>query len=109
MTVPTATPMRPFGDQRPPGRVADRVFRAFAAIGAGLVLVILTLILVSTTREAWPAFSDQGLSYLTSSTWDVVQGSFGTLAFTFGTLVVSTIALCIAVPVSLGEIGRAHV
>ena len=62
-----------------------------AATGGALVLVILALILITTTRKAWPAFADQGLSFVTSSTWDVVKGSFGTLAFTFGTIVISLV------------------
>ena len=99
LTAPDTTPL---GDHRPPGRVVDRVFRVLAATGGVLVLVILALILATTTRKAWPAFADEGLSFVTSSTWDVVQGAFGTLAFTFGTLVISVIALAIAVPVSLG-------
>jgi phosphate transport system permease protein len=99
LTAPDTTPL---GDHRPPGRVVDRVFRVLAATGGILVLVILALILATTTRKAWPAFADEGVSFVTSSTWDVVQGAFGTLAFTFGTLVISVIALAIAVPVSLG-------
>ncbi len=96
------TAPEPLGGHRPPGRIVDRTFRALAATGGALVLVILAAILVTTTRNAWPAFADQGLTFFTSSTWDVVQGTFGTLAFSYGTLVISVIALLIAVPVSLG-------
>src|SRR5207237_6895147 len=39
---------------------------------------------------------------LTSSKWDPAGGHFGALAFVYGTLVASTIALIIAVPVSIG-------
>jgi phosphate transport system permease protein len=92
----------PLGDHRPPGRVVDGAFRVLAATAGMLVLVILALILITTTRKAWPAFAEEGLSFITSSTWDVVQGAYGTLAFTYGTLVISVIALVIAVPVSLG-------
>jgi len=75
-----------------------------------LVLAILALILISTLIQAWPAFSYQGVSFLTSSVWipndpdgdGPAEAQFGTLAFTFGTLVVSLIALVIAVPISIG-------
>ena len=41
---------------RPPGLVTDRVFR-WVALAAGLmVLVVLALIIVSTTNQAWPWF-----------------------------------------------------
>ncbi|MGN9910845.1 phosphate ABC transporter permease subunit PstC [Phytohabitans sp. LJ34] len=72
-------------------------------IGAGLlVLAVLALILITTTREAWPALSKMGLDFITSKTWDPPAGVFGALAFIFGTAVVSLIALIFAVPVSLG-------
>lgn len=80
----------------------DRAFRTLA-VGAGLlVLVILAGIAYTTTREAWPAFQQQGPSFLTSADWNPSAGAFGALALVYGTLVVSTIALLIAVPVSLG-------
>ena len=81
---------------------ADRLFR-FSALAAGLlVLAILALILVTTSREAWPVFADEGLSFLTSKTWDPASNEFGALAFVYGTVIVSLISLLIAVPVSLG-------
>jgi phosphate transport system permease protein len=67
-----------------------------------LVLVVLGLILISTTNEAMPAFRQEGSRFLTSSKWDPAGGHFGALAFIYGTLVVSAIALVIAVPVSIG-------
>jgi phosphate transport system permease protein len=82
--------------------IPDRVFRGLA-LGAGLlVLVVLALILVSTTKEAWPAFRQEGLGFLTSKEWSPGQGHFGALAFVYGTLVVSAIALLLSVPVSIG-------
>jgi phosphate transport system permease protein len=67
-----------------------------------LVLVVLGLILVSTSKEALPAFRQEGLRFLTSDQWIPSQDRFGALAFIYGTLVVSAIALVIAVPVSIG-------
>lgn len=89
---------------------ADRVFSG-ASLAAGLlVLAILALILVTTLVQAWPAFTYQGVSFITSGVWipndpdgeGPARAQFGTLAFTFGTLVVSLIALVIAVPISFG-------
>jgi phosphate transport system permease protein len=84
------------------GTRADRLFRVLA-LGAGLlVLAILGLILVTTTREAWPAFKDQGLSFVTSREWNPPEGKYGTLGFIYGTAIVSLISLIFAVPISIG-------
>lgn len=94
--------VRPVRDERAPGVAGDRAFRWLALGGGLLVLVILALIVWSTTTEAWPAFRHEGLSFLTSSTWDPAHGKFGALAFVYGTVVISFIALLFAVPVSIG-------
>ena len=84
------------------GRRSDRVFRWVTLLAGLFVLAILGLIATSTTREAWPAFHSQGLSFLTSSTWIPAEGKFGALAFVYGTVLSSLLALLLAVPVSLG-------
>ena len=87
---------------RPPGRFADLAFRWIALLAGFSVLVVLGLIAFSTTHEAWPAFSKEGVHFFTSKTWDVPGQHFGALAFIAGTLLVSAIALFFAVPVSIG-------
>jgi phosphate transport system permease protein len=83
-------------------RRGDTLFRG-VALGAGLVvLIVLALIAASTTKEAWPAFQQEGLSFVTSSTWIPSEGKFGALAFIYGTILSSFIAVVLAVPVSLG-------
>ncbi len=83
-------------------RRADDGFR-YLTLGAGLlVLAILALIAWSTTREALPAFREQGLGFLTDSRWAPNEGAFGALAFVYGTFFVSLIALVFAVPASVG-------
>jgi phosphate transport system permease protein len=82
--------------------VADRAFRLLV-LGCGLVvLATLALIAVSTTNEAMPAFRHEGLGFVTTNRWDIVHNHFGSLAFIYGTLVSSAIALVISVPVSVG-------
>jgi phosphate transport system permease protein len=83
-------------------RRADQLFRWLCLASGLLVLVVLGLILVSTTNEAMPAFRQEGIHFLTSDQWIPGQGRFGALAFIYGTLVVSAIAVVIAVPVSIG-------
>jgi len=103
----------PSGDLRRRGGAAigDRAFRWLALASGLLILVILALILSTMLSHAWPALRSEGLRFFTSSTWvpndpDGAEGprqpEFGALAFLYGSLVVSLIALAVAVPVSLG-------
>jgi phosphate transport system permease protein len=109
----TQIPDRSTESLAPKGRgvLADRTFW-LVSIGAGLlVLAILALILVTTVREAWPALSYSGWDFITSSEWvpndpdgpeGPLQPKYGALAFIYGTVVVSLIAILIAVPISIG-------
>lgn len=73
------------------------------ALGAGLlVLVILALIAYVIVSKAMPAFRHEGASFVTSDRWDPNKQQFGALAFVYGTLVSSAIAVTFAVPLSLG-------
>src|SRR5436853_5886942 len=81
---------------------SDRAFRAVALVAGMLVLVVLALIAYTTTSKAWPAFRQEGIGFVTSRRWNPNAGQFGALAFIFGTLVSSTIAIVFAVPLSLG-------
>jgi phosphate transport system permease protein len=80
-------------------------------VAAGsLVLAILALITASLLSQAWPAFKEAGLDFVTSKTWipndpdgaGPLAPHFGALAFVYGTIVASAIALVLAVPVSIG-------
>lgn len=92
-----ATPV----DFRRRGGRADQAFTGLTFIAGAIVLVILALVAIVMTSRAWPAFSEMGLRYFTSSRWAPAQGEYGILAFIYGTVISSTIALLIAVPVSL--------
>jgi phosphate transport system permease protein len=83
-------------------RIGDHVF-AIAALLAGLsVLAILVLIAYSTTKEAWPIFQQKAGQFLLSTTWAPNKNEFGALAFVYGTVLTSAIALVFAVPLSVG-------
>jgi phosphate transport system permease protein len=83
-------------------KLADKSFRVMALLCGLLVLAILVLIAYFLTQQAWPAFTHEGLSFFTSSTWDPTKGEYGALAFIYGTVITSIIALAFAVPTSLG-------
>jgi phosphate transport system permease protein len=84
------------------GRRADSIFAVFAALSGVLILLVLGYMVVSTTGTALPVFGSQGISFITSSEWSPSSGQFGALAFIYGTVITSVIALVIAVPLSLG-------
>jgi phosphate transport system permease protein len=100
---------RPPAADSPPPRltsrrpaIADRGFR-YLALGCGLlVLVVLALIAVAMINKAWPAFHSQGTRFFFSKTWDINNNKFGALAFAYGTVVTSIIAIVVGVPVSIG-------
>ncbi|MEZ4314391.1 MAG: phosphate ABC transporter permease subunit PstC [Polyangiaceae bacterium] len=84
------------------GPVGDRIFAAttgtFGAVVLALPLLMMAL-LYSASRLSIHKF---GAGFLTGTTWDPVREIFGALPFIFGTVVSSLLALCLAVPVSLG-------
>ena len=84
------------------GRWADPLFATLAALCGVLVLLVLAYMVISTTTTALPVFKSQGISFVTSSTWDPSNGQFGALAFIYGTIMTSLIALIIGLPLSLG-------
>lgn len=84
------------------GAVADGIFRRVTLLSGVAVLVILLLIAVTTTKQAWPAFSEFGTSYFFGLEWIPSKGIFGIVPLVFGTVLVSLIAVFFAVPLSIG-------
>jgi phosphate transport system permease protein len=81
--------------------LGDRGFQWLAAGSGLLVLVILVLIAFSTTQQAMPWFTHEGLGIF-STAWDPAHNKFGALTFIYGTAITSVIAIVLAVPVSVG-------
>jgi phosphate transport system permease protein len=84
------------------GHSADIAFRVGLTAAAGLVLAVLGFMIVRTTQTAFPIFQDHGWELISSERWAPSVGAFGALAFLFGTVVTSLIAVVLAVPVSIG-------
>lgn len=80
----------------------DRIFANLTLIFALVVVGILLAVVIVLNMKAMPAISKFGLSFLSSSEWNPVKGSFGALPAIYGTLLSSAIGLLIAVPISLG-------
>jgi phosphate transport system permease protein len=104
-TVTKADPAGPAGSadalahRRPLG---DRGFQILALAAGLLVLVILVLIAVTTAQQSTTWFTTAGWSGIFSTDWDPTNGHFGAMAFLWGTVVSSVIAIIIAFPVSIG-------
>src|SRR3954454_11704983 len=102
MSTSTTTSPQRATRRSAPRPLGDRIFSIAAAAAGLLVLVILVLIALSTGNEARPWFQAEGLSGILSNNWDPANGHYGALAFIYGTLITATIAIVIAVPVSVG-------
>jgi phosphate transport system permease protein len=90
-------------DRRAAGAHAgDRVFAATLGALGGAVLVVVGVVVLELYRVARPTLAQGGLKFLLDGNWDPVSGSFGALAFVYGTLVTSAIAILVALPVSVG-------
>ncbi len=83
---------RPFG---------DRAFQVLALASGLLVLVILVLIAVTMTNQSASWFTSEGWSGVFSTDWDPANNKFGAMAFVYGTVITSVIAIIIAFPVSV--------
>lgn len=81
---------------------ADTAFRGMAIGAAAVVLLVLGLIAVTMAERAVPVLGKMGLDFFTTTRWSAPDEVFGALPFIWGTLFTATIAVVLAVPISLG-------
>ena len=84
------------------GSLGDRIYRIAITAFALFIPLLLALVAWELLSAGWPAFRRFGVSFLTSSEWDPVAGTFGAAPAIYGTIVSSFVALLIAVPLALG-------
>jgi phosphate transport system permease protein len=85
---------------RPSG--GDRVFRSVSTAAASISLVIIFTTFVFLIWEARPALRSSGIwKFFTTSVWGPGAGKFGVLGLILGSMVLATVALTVAVPLSL--------
>ncbi|MBW4694801.1 MAG: phosphate ABC transporter permease subunit PstC [Lyngbya sp. HA4199-MV5] len=67
------------------------------------LLTVLTLLWMGWVifKQAEPAIKEFGFGFLTSQEWDIANVKFGALPYIFGTIVTSTIALVLSLPIGL--------
>ncbi len=81
---------------RPPDRYRSVIAFISWAAPASLILVVAVLI-----QQASPSVTRFGAGFLIGQDWNQVTNTFGALPFIFGTVVTSSIALLIALPVGI--------
>src|SRR6266700_5844797 len=80
----------PLSHRRPLG---DRAFALLALAAGLLVLVILVLITVSTAQQSASWFSTAGWSGIVSTVWNQSTNQYGAMAYLYGTVITSVIAI----------------
>ena len=80
----------------------DKLFGGLLSLCGLAILAIVALISVELVQRSQLTIHQFGLHFFATSNWDPVSGDFGALAFIYGTLVSSAVALVIAVPLGIG-------
>ena len=83
-------------------RLGDTVFRACTTLFALTLLAVLGSIALVLAYEAAGAVREFGFGFLVGREWDPVFRRFGALPFIYGTLLSAVLALCQAVPLTIG-------
>ena len=105
------TPARPSAEnadaftlrRRPPSeKLVDLGFRQLTLCLSAVVALLLLGIFYTVFHGSRDAFQAFGLSFLTTSSWDPVNETYGAFVAIYGTLVSSLLALVIAVPLGVG-------
>jgi phosphate transport system permease protein len=83
-------------------RLRERRFKGATLAAAILVLLLLGGVTVSLLHGAWPALARFKLAFITQDVWNPVTDRYGALSAIYGTLITSTLAMIIALPISFG-------
>ncbi len=84
-------------------RFSDLLFHNFLRGLAVLVIIVFITIFIFLFTSARPTFMAESWSFFTNSTWSPTKNIFGVLAFVYGTVVSSFLALLFAIPISIGS------
>jgi len=90
-------------------RLSDRIFRRVVTAGGLSSLLVLGLITVFLGFRGFEIIWNEGLSFITSSNWEVtydesanvVDSQFGLAAMLIGTILCAFVAVAVALPVSV--------
>lgn len=76
--------------------------KAFLSFVALFAIFIFILFIIYMFKASWKSILEFGPSFITSNSWNPVEDEFGALAFLYGTVVTSFLAVCMAAPLSIG-------
>lgn len=81
----------------------DRAFFAISTSAALFTLSLVVGVVVFLGIRSWSTFTDQGLAFLTGSTWDNTTelGTYQIFPMIVGTVVIAVLGLIIAIPTSI--------
>ncbi len=90
------------GPRRKP--ISDKIFKIGATVAGVYVLAVIALMIFQLISESVPVWEEFGLSFITSTDWNAVEGreSFGALPYVLGTLTTAALAMVFGVPLSIG-------
>jgi phosphate transport system permease protein len=100
LTEPSALTVRAASARK--AGAGDTRFRVIALVAAFIVVAIFAGVIAALLVGAWPAITTFGFGFLTTEAWRPTREIFGALGPIYGTVVTSTIAVVIAVPVGIG-------
>jgi phosphate transport system permease protein len=80
----------------------DFAFRRTTALLAASVIAALAAMAAAMVHGSAESLSKFGLGFISSQVWDPVRDIYGALPFIYGTVASSLLALCLAVPISIG-------
>ncbi|MDT4894553.1 MAG: phosphate transport system permease protein [Pseudonocardiales bacterium] len=85
-------------------RVGDRVFAGLAGGASGFVIVLVVLVAVFLIVKSVRSIADDKVNFLTSTEWAPTPGNlrFGVAPLLYTTVMISFVALIIAVPIAIG-------
>jgi phosphate transport system permease protein len=84
--------------------LGDKFFKALVIGGSAYSLLMVFLVFYALAEGSIPIFVKEGVNFIIGTDWNPVEGreSFGALPYIIGTLISSTIAMAIGVPISIG-------
>lgn len=82
--------------------LGDRLFFGGSFLSGMVVLAIMVAVGLFLSIQAFAALSKTGISFLTTAEWQPDRGQFGIASVLVGTVLIALVAVCIALPLSMG-------
>jgi phosphate ABC transporter permease protein PstC len=102
-SAPTVVGGRSVLERSPGSRLPDQALKWGLSALAAAILVLIVYFFIRLIGESHTVFSRYGLSFVFGNDWDVNRNIYHGAAMLVGTLITSTIALVIGVPVAVAS------